>query len=281
MLSDYLSQDVSDGSSMYKEFYGFRERPFSKTPDPRFLYLSVGHREALARLQYVVEEREMALLTGDIGCGKTTISRALMDSMGDEYRFCFIFNPRLTPLEMLKIISRELTAAEPPSGKEGLIKEITEALYGLHKKNRCPVIIIDEAHMIPDREIFDELRLLTNFQLDDVNLLSIIIMGQPELRRTLAEPIYEPFRQRIAINYHLSPLNLEDTLEYLDFRLKTAGGSAGLFSPDAVLRIYELSGGVPRKINIIATNALLEGFGRDASWIDASIVDDMAVELYL
>src|SRR5512139_3583296 len=104
------------GSSMYKEFYGFREKPFSKTPDPRFLYLSAGHREALARLQYVVEEREMALLTGDIGCGKTTISRALMDSMGDEYRFCFIFNPRLTALEMLRVISRELTAVEPPSG---------------------------------------------------------------------------------------------------------------------------------------------------------------------
>jgi general secretion pathway protein A len=266
---------------MYKEFYGLRERPFSKTPDPRFLYLSAGHREALARLQYVVEEREMALLTGDIGCGKTTISRALMDSMGDEYRFCFIFNPRLTPIEMLRVISRELTAVEPPSGKDGLIKGITEALYGFHKKNRCPVIIIDEAHMIPDREIFDELRLLTNFQLDDVNLLSIIIMGQPELRRTLAEPIYEPFRQRIAINYHLSPLNLEETMEYLDFRLKTAGGSAGLFSPDAVQRIYDLSGGVPRKINVVATNALLEGFGRDASWIDSSIVEEMAGELYL
>jgi type II secretory pathway predicted ATPase ExeA len=162
-----------------------------------------------------------------------------------------------------------------------LIKGITEALYGFHRKNRCPVIIIDEAHMIPDREIFDELRLLTNFQLDDMNLLSIIIMGQPELRRTLAEPIYEPFRQRIAINYHLSPLNLEETLEYLDFRLRKAGGSAGLFSPDAVKRIFDLSGGVPRKINIIATNALLEGFGRDASWIDASIVEEMSKELYL
>jgi type II secretory pathway predicted ATPase ExeA len=266
---------------MYKEFYGFREKPFSKTPDPRFLYLSPGHREALARLQYVVEEREMALLTGDIGCGKTTISRALMDSVGDEYFFCFIFNPRLTALEFLRIIARELTLKEPPQGKDGLISEITVALYGFHNERRCPVIVIDEAQMVPDREIFDELRLLTNYQLDDRNLLSIIIMGQPELRRTLSEPVYEPFRQRIAINYHLAPLNLEETMEYLDFRVSVAGGEAGIFSPDAVQRIFELSGGVPRKINVVATNALLEGFERDASWIDASVVDALADELYM
>jgi general secretion pathway protein A len=264
---------------MYKDFYGLREKPFSKTPDPRFLYLSAGHREALARLQYALEERELALLTGDIGCGKTTISRALMDSMGDEYHFCFIFNPRLTALELLRVIARELTGSTPPAGKDGLLKEITESLYRFHKENGCPVFVIDEAQMIPDRDIFDELRLLTNFQLDDTNLMSIIVMGQPELRRTLGDPIYEPFRQRIAINYHLSPLNLEETLEYLDFRLQVAGGCAGLFSPDAVQRIYELSGGVPRKINVIATNALLEGFGRDASLIDAALLEGMADEL--
>ena len=274
-----MSQVVCYGSSMYKEFYGLKEKPFSKTPDPRFLYLSAGHRESLARLQYVVEERELALLTGDIGCGKTTISRALMDSMGDAYHFCFIFNPRLTGLELLRVIARDLTVATPSVGKDELLREITEALYRFHNEKCCPVIVIDEAQMIPDRDIFDEIRLLTNFQLDDKNLLSVIIMGQPELRRTLAEPIYEPFRQRIAINYHLSPLNLEETLEYLDFRMEVAGGSAGLFSPDAVQRIYEFSGGVPRKINVIATNALLEGFGRDAAWIDAAIIEEMADEL--
>lgn len=264
---------------MYKEFYGLAEKPFSKTPDPRFLYLSAGHREALARLQYVVEERELALLTGDIGCGKTTISRALMDSMGDAYRFCFIFNPRLTALELLRVIARDLSVETPPAGKDELLREITEALYRFHRQGCCPVIVIDEAQLIPDREIFDEIRLLTNFQLDDRNLLSVIIMGQPELRRILAAPVYEPFRQRIAINYHLSPLDLEETLEYLDFRVEVAGGSPGLFSPDAVQKIYELSGGVPRKINVIATNALLEGFGRDAAWIDAAIIEQMTDEL--
>ncbi len=266
---------------MYKEFYGFRDKPFSKTPDPRFLYLSGGHREALARLQYVVEEREIALLTGDIGCGKTTISRALMDAMGDGYRFCFIFNPRLTALEFLRVIARGLISNEPPEKKDDLLKEITDALYRLQGEGGCPVLVIDEAQLIPDREIFDEIRLLTNFQLDDRNLLSVIIMGQPELRRILADPVYEPFRQRIAINYHLHPLGLEETLEYLDFRVEVAGGSSGLFTPDAVQRIFELSGGVPRRINVIATNALLEGFGRDVGVIDATIIESMTDEMYI
>jgi type II secretory pathway predicted ATPase ExeA len=266
---------------MYKEFYGLKEKPFSKTPDPRFLYMSNGHREALARLQYVLEERELALLTGEIGCGKTTISRALMDSMGDTYRFCFIFNPRFTAMEFLRVIARSLAVESPSGNKDELLKEITDSLFRFQEEGRCPVIVIDEAQLIPDREIFDEIRLLTNFQLDDRNLLSVIILGQPELRKILSVPIYEPLRQRIAINYHLRPLNPEETQEYLDFRMEVAGGTAGLFSPDAVQRIFELSGGVPRMINVIATNALLEGFGKDAAWIDAAVVDGMADELVI
>ena len=264
---------------MYKEFYGLSEKPFSKTPDPRFLYLSKGHREALARLQYVIEERELALLTGEIGCGKTTISRALMDSMGESFHFCFIFNPRLNAIEFLRGIARCLRVEKPSTAKDELLGEITGELYRFHQEGRCPVLVIDEAQMIPDREIFDEIRLLTNFQLDDRNLLSVIIMGQPELRRMLAAPVYEPFRQRIAINYHLRPLDLEETLEYIDFRIEIAGGSPGLFSPDAVHRIFELSGGVPRKINVIATNALLEGFSRESGWVEGAIIEELKGEL--
>ncbi|SNB45089.1 ExeA family protein [Geobacter sp. DSM 9736] len=264
---------------MYKVFYGLNEKPFSKTPDPRFLYLSRGHREALARLQYVIEEREIALMTGDIGCGKTTLSRALMDSVGSGYHFCFVYNPRLTAIEFLRVVARSLHIANPPAAKDELLKEITDLLFRYHEDGRCPVVIIDEAQMIPDREIFDEIRLLTNFQLDHKNLLSIIVMGQPELRSILAAPVYEPFRQRIALNYHLNPLSVEETQDYLDFRIEVAGGTPGLFFPDAVQRIYELSGGVPRMINVIATNALLEGFGRDAAYIDGSIIDEMAGEL--
>src|SRR5512138_1901603 len=191
---------------MYRDFYRLRERPFSKTPDPRFLYLSRGHREALARLQYVIEEREMALLTGEIGCGKTTLSRALMDSMGDECRFCFIVNPRLSSLEFLRSIARSLLSTPPAEEKESLLNQIADALFMYHNEGICPVVIIDEAQLIPDREIFDEIRLLTNYQLDDRNLLTVILMGQPELRNMLANPALEPLRQRITMQFHLAPL---------------------------------------------------------------------------
>jgi type II secretory pathway predicted ATPase ExeA len=264
---------------MYKAFYGLSEKPFSKTPDPRFLYMSSGHREALARLEYAVEESEIALLTGEIGCGKTTLSRALMDRVGGRYHFLFVFNPRLSCDELLRVIAAGLSVESPSLQKDQLLREITGALYRLHGEGRIPVLVIDEAQMIADRELFDEIRLLTNFQLDDKNLMSVIIMGQPELRAMLASPDYEPFRQRISLNFHLAPLGLEETLEYLDFRMVAAGGTPGLFSPDAVQRIYELSGGVPRRINAVATNALLIGFGRDASWIDASVVEETAAEL--
>jgi type II secretory pathway predicted ATPase ExeA len=264
---------------MYKAFYGLHEKPFSKTPDPRFLYMSSGHREALARLEYAVEESELALLTGEIGCGKTTLSRALMDRAGSRYHFLFVFNPRLSADELLRVIASGLEVATPSLRKDQLLTEITGALYRMHGEGRVPVVVIDEAQLIPDRELFDELRLLTNFQLDDKNLLSVIIMGQPELRGMLASPVYEPFRQRISLNFHLSPLSLEETLEYLDFRVTAAGGEPGLFSPDAVQRIFELSGGVPRRINAVATNALLIGFGRDASWIDGTIVSECAAEM--
>lgn len=264
---------------MYKEFYGLTEKPFSKTPDPRFLYMSTGHQEALARLEYAVEETEIALLTGDIGCGKTTISRALMDRMGDNYHFLFVFNPRLTADELLRVIASGLKVENPSQQKDQLLKEITTALYMMHGEGRVPVVVIDEAQLIPDRELFDELRLLTNFQLDDKNLVSVIIMGQPELRLMLASPVYEPFRQRISLNFHLAPLGLEETMEYLDFRIVAAGGEPGLFSPDAVQRIYELSQGVPRRINAVATNALLIGYGKDAAWIDSTIVEETAAEL--
>jgi len=264
---------------MYKAFYGLVEKPFSKTPDPRFLFMSSGHQEALARLEYAIEESEIALLTGEIGCGKTTLSRALMDRAGSNYHFLFVFNPRLTADELLRVIASGLEVATPSLRKDALLSEITGALYRMHQEGRMPVLVIDEAQMIPDRELFDELRLLTNFQLDDKNLLSVIIMGQPELRSMLASPVYEPFRQRISLSFHLSPLSLEETLEYLDFRVVAAGGEPGLFSPDAVQRIFELSGGVPRRINAVATNALLIGYGRDSSWIDAEIVSECAAEL--
>ncbi|MDD2853848.1 MAG: AAA family ATPase, partial [Desulfuromonadaceae bacterium] len=193
---------------MYKSYFGFREKPFSKTPDPRFLYLSSGHEEALARLEFVIEERELAVLTGDVGCGKTTLSRALMDRLGPNYRFCFIVNPRLTAIEFLRTIARILEVGQPADAKDTLINQIHTAVYSLNQQDICPVLVIDEAQMIAAPEVFDEIRLLTNFQLDDRNLLSVVIMGQPELRQMMSSDRFEPLRQRISLHYHLKPLSL-------------------------------------------------------------------------
>lgn len=264
---------------MYEQFYGLAERPFSKTPDPRFLFLSRGHREALARLSYAVEERDLVLLTGEIGCGKTTLSRALMDQLDEGYRVMLFINPRLTPMEFLRTLALRLGIAAPERFKTDLLEQIGGELYALYRQGICPVLIIDEAQLVPHRETFDEIRLLTNFQLDDRNLMSVVLVGQPELRKRLAHRAYEPLRQRVGMQFDLKPLTLEETCEYLDFRLSTAGGSGGLFKPEAVERIFRYAGGIPRKINHAASLALLEGFGREARRIGAEIVDAVMTEL--
>jgi type II secretory pathway predicted ATPase ExeA len=264
---------------MYEEFYGLNERPFSKTPDPRFLFLSRGHREALARLQYAVEERDIVLLTGEIGCGKTTLSRALMDALDVDYKVLLLINPRLTPLEFLRSLAHRLEIVDPARYKTDLLEQIGAALYRCYEMNVCPVLVIDEAQLVPHKETFDEIRLLTNFQLDDRNLLSVVLMGQPELRRRLKHRAYEPLKQRIGMHYDLQPLNVEEAAEYLDFRIVTAGGQPGLFSSEAVEQIFAYSAGVPRKINHAASLALLEGFGRETRMIDHEVVGAVMQEL--
>lgn len=266
---------------MYQEYFGLKEKPFGKTPDPRFLFLSKGHEEALARLEYAVEEREIALLTGEVGCGKTTLSRALMDRCGANCHFIMLYNPRMGSLEFLRTVAHGLEIREPARSKDDLLRQITGALYSLYRDKVCPVLVIDEAQTITELEVFDEIRLLTNYQMDDHNLLSVLIMGQPELRNLLRYQPMEPLRQRIALHFHLQPLSLEETVEYLDFRIAAAGGVAGLFTPDAIQAIHELSGGVPRRINAVATNALLVAYGNDAAVIDASIIQEVRDEVTL
>lgn len=266
---------------MYERFYGFNERPFSKTPDPRFLYFSRVHREGLARLVYAVEERDLVLLTGEIGCGKTTLSRALLDELNDKYRPILIVNPRLTPMEFLRVLALRLGAKDPPRFKADLLEIIENELYNLYRQEISPVLIIDEAQLISNKKTFDEIRLLTNFQLDDCNLMSVVLMGQPELRKRLAHRAYEPLRQRIGMQYDLKPLTLKETAEYLDFRVNIAGGQPGIFLSGAVEALYEYSSGIPRKINHAASLALLEGFGREARKIGSEVMEAVMSELYL
>jgi len=264
---------------MYKDFFRLKERPFSKTPDPQYLYHSRIHSEALARLLHAVEEREMILLTGDIGCGKTTLSRALIDELGDTASITLITNPRLSPLEFLHSLAVRCGIESPATNRLGLLDQIEHNLFNHFRCGRFPVLIIDEAHLIPHRDTFEEIRLLTNFQLDDGNLLSVIFLGQPELRQRLAHPVYEPLRQRIGLQFNLGPLSLEETASYVQHRIQCAGGRENIFLSEAITELYEFSGGVPRRINQAASLALLEAYGREVQHVDASIISDVTIEL--
>jgi general secretion pathway protein A len=266
---------------MYEEYYGLKKRCFLKTPDPAFLYLGRAHAEALARLQYAVEEREFALLTGEVGSGKTTLSRALIDSLGPSYKPVLIINPRLSPAQLLRTIAKRLGVDSPMHFKNDLLEQINGRLYRFHEEGACPVIIIDEAQLIPGKETFEEIRLLTNYQLDDKNLLALVLIGQTELKARLRRPAYQALRQRIGMVYHLPPLSEDETLSYVAHRLKVAGRDEPLFDAQAVSLMHVFSKGVPRVINTIATGALLTGLGAGARLITPAIVEDVVSDLGL
>src|SRR5437773_8992017 len=222
---------------MFEEFFGFTAKPFGKTPDPSFLYESPQHREALARLEYAVEEKELALLVGDIGSGTTTLSRALIDRLGDTRPIVLLINPRLTPTQLLRSIAAGL-GMQPGRFRNDLLDQIHAKLFELYEGGREPVLIIDEAQLIPSKATFDEIRLLTNFQLDDQNLLSVLLIGQPELETRLDRSHYAALRQRIGLRYRLGPLSLAETIAYIEHRIRVAGGAQNPFARAAMERIY-------------------------------------------
>lgn len=266
------------GKKMYETYYGLNSKPFSKTPDPRFLFYSKAHEEALARLQHGVEEKEIILLTGEVGSGKTTLSRALLDSLGEKHRVILILNPRLTPAQFIRTIARRFDI-DHNQQKDDLLEAIHGKVYEDYTKGITPVIIIDEAQLVPDRNTFEEIRLLTNFQLDDQNLLSLVLIGQPDLLTRLKRKTYLPLRQRIGLFYHLSPLSAEESRQYIEHRLRLSGRTDTIFTEEALELICKFSGGVPRNINNIASNSLMEGFGNAAQLIDKEIIADIAHEL--
>jgi type II secretory pathway predicted ATPase ExeA len=264
---------------MYREFYHLKRKPFVKTPDPGMLYLGPAYAEALARMEQAVEDRELMLLTGEIGSGKTTLSRTLIDRLGENYRVALIINPRLTPNQLLRTVAVRLGAEPPKYFRSDLVDQVNGLLYDCYDKGICPVLILDEAQLIPGRDTFEEIRLLTNFQLDEINLLAMILIGQPDLLRRLEHPTYEAFRQRIGLRYHLGALDRAGTEAYLRYRLEQAGGKQGLFSREATELIWRLSRGIPRRINNLAGSALLEGFGREAKVITPEIIANVAQDL--
>ncbi len=247
---------------MYLTHWGLKEKPFENTPDPKFIYYSQEHKEALARLLYVVRERKgAALLTGEYGSGKTLLSRVLWHELQLENRYqsVFILNPRLYGQELVQEILYQLTGGEIPPNKIDLFHSLHRVLYTNNNTNKHTIIVIDEAQAIRDKEIFEELRLLLNFQLDNAFLLTIILLGQPELKDMIAG--LPQFTQRMAVRFHLKALNEKEVSEYILHRLKMAGATKGIFTDDAVKEVYFCSNGIPRMVNNICDMALLVGFG--------------------
>ena len=264
---------------MYEGFYGLTRRPFGKSPDPSFLFPSRIHAEALARLVTAAEDRDLAVLTGDIGAGKTLLTRALVDDLsrtfGERAHVILLVNPRLTPGELLSTLAERLGVDPVPKTKPKLLDAILGALFAIHEDGGLTLLIVDEAHLLPTRAAFEELRLLLNFTLDDTALLGMLLVGQDELRARLAKKDLRSFAQRIGAAFHLSALGVDEVGAYLAHRLAAAGRVEPLFTDDAVIALAKGSGGVPRRLNVLAQAALLVGFGLDAKMIDEAIVTDV------
>jgi type II secretory pathway predicted ATPase ExeA len=257
---------------MYLDFYGLARKPFSKTPDPEFLFPSRQHAEALARLSHALEEREVAVLSGDVGAGKTTLSRALVDAFAERCRFSFVIHPALPPAQLLGAIAEGFGLA-PARRKADAFGALAEHVARLDAEGRFAVVIVDEAQLLPGRAAFDELRLLTNLAADDRALVGIVLVGQPELRERIRDRGGEAFAQRIGIAYHVGALDGDETGRYLAHRLAVAGRREPRFAAAAVEAIHRLSRGLPRRVNQLAASALLEGFAREAPRISADVVE--------
>ena len=263
---------------MYEEYWGLREKPFRKTPDPRYLFLNETYEEALERLAFAVEEMELALLTGEVGAGKTLLTRALVDRVGERCEVGMILNPRLSPRQFLRTAAAELGVKEPRFHSNDLLDQIQERLLALDEAKRPALLIVDEAHLIPGKPTFEEIRLLTNFQLDDRNLVAIVLVGQPELRERLRHRTYRALTQRIGVSYNLVPLAGADTVAYVRHRLAVAGAERQIFTDEAVVRLHASASGIPRVVNQLATQALLEGMARGAREVDTGVIEAVAAE---
>jgi general secretion pathway protein A len=258
---------------MYQAYWGLKEKPFENTPDPRFLYSSHEHLEAVTRMMYAIEERKgAALLTGDYGCGKTLISRRLFEMLPQEkYDVALVTNPLLSPTEIIREICIQLGLKSSPTWpKTQLLMELNEKLYQNMRSHKDTVIIVDEGQSIKDIRTLEELRLLLNFQLNDRFLLTLIIMGQPELRDIIDK--YKQLKQRLAIRYHLNPLGQKDSRAYILHRLEIAGAKDVIFASNVHDVIWQNSGGVPREINSICDMSLLLGFTKKAKAVSIDLV---------
>jgi len=268
---------------MYSSFFGLNEKPFSITPDPRYLFLSERHAEALAHLVYGINEAGGFIqLTGEVGTGKTTVVRSLLTQAPKHAEIALILNPRMTPAEFLLAICEELRLGVP-QGSERSLKDLVDLLsrhlLKAHAEGKRIVLVVDEAQNLAP-EVLEQVRLLTNLETETQKLLQIILIGQPELRELLGRVELRQLAQRITGRYHLDPLSAEETSAYVRHRLRVAGATREIFGNGALREIQRLSGGVPRLINIISDRALLGAFTEDRHLVSGSVVRRAAGEVF-
>ena len=268
---------------MYLPFFGLNEKPFAITPDPRYLYLSERHAEALAHLLYGIKEAGgFVQLTGEVGTGKTTIIRSLLAQTPKDAEIALVLNPRMTAPELLLTLCEEIGIGVPDeaigSGKD-LVDILNDYLLKAHGGGRRVVLVVDEAQNLAP-EVLEQVRLLTNLETNTQKLLQIILIGQPELRELLARNELRQLAQRITGRYHLDPLSSDETAAYVRHRLRVAGATTDIFTPLALSEVYRLSGGVPRVINVICDRALLGAYTQDRHRVTPSLVRGAAQEVF-
>jgi general secretion pathway protein A len=262
---------------VYAEFYGLKELPFALTPDPRFIYFTPSHTEVMANLHYGIESgKGLVVVTGEVGTGKTTILRWLMQRLDRTVLVAYLFNPRLSVPEFYQHVAA-LLEIQKWETKSELLMELGRSLESRHVRGLRTVLIIDEAQGL-SAHVLEEIRLLSNFESDTAKQLQIVLTGQPELREVLNDPDLRQLKQRIALRCVIKPLpNVEETDRYITSRLLVAGAErTAIFSPDAVDYIFRCSDGIPRSINNLCDNALLAGYAAGEAVIDSSIIEDVA-----
>ena len=268
---------------MYLTFFGLNEKPFAITPDPRYLYLSERHAEALAHLLYGINEAGgFVQLTGEVGTGKTTIVRSLLAQTPKNAEIALILNPKMTAPEFLLTICEELGIGVPDSALNSLkdlVDILSHYLLRAHAAGQRVVLVVDEAQNLSP-EVLEQVRLLTNLETNTQKLLQIILIGQPELRELLASYELRQLAQRITGRYHLNPLSREETTAYVRHRLRVAGATTDIFSPQALGEAYRLSQGVPRVINVICDRALLGAYSLDRHRVTTPLVRNAAAEVF-
>jgi general secretion pathway protein A len=266
---------------MYTSFFGLNEKPFTITPDPRYLFMSERHGEGLAHLVYgVTESGGFIQLTGEVGTGKTTLVRTLLGQIPAEVDIALILNPQLTAIEFLSAICEELSIALPEDkgSAKALVDALNRHLLDAHARGRRTILLIDEAQNLAE-DVLEQLRLLTNLETAKQKLLQIILIAQPELREKLSQNNLRQLAQRVTGRYHLEPLSRDESDKYIDHRLRVAGALTEIFDPRARREVFRLSGGVPRVMNVICDRALLGAYSRETRTVNKRLVRRAANEV--